>query len=282
MKYGEKSFSPLGSMGNENDKHQHGQSNTLEHFENINSKPVEKQVSTNTFSYHSSTNSASSHINNIKSNTGVSTNQPIKNTTLTEGPSFANDRGLIDMLNENQIRKRRTPSVVEDITESDNNQSNYLNSSGHGEEESTDLVDYSHLLDDTSSEHSNINNESSIVNQEDRPMEENAQNISTDLARIRTITTQYPRHTQTVYSEKVDRRTLPFIKRFYRWLIIGGSLKGSSHSENIRPRKNYETFPSKSVFFLFGGRFIFGDDTPLNLIVLGSILIVGGLYFGFV
>lgn len=281
MNYGEKSLSPLGSMGNENGKHQHGQSNTLEHFENINSKPVEKQVSTNTLSYQSNRNSNGSHINNIKSNIGVSTSQPIKNITLTEGPSFANDHGLIDMPNENQIRKRRTPSVVEDITEG-NNQSNYSNSSGHGEEESTDLVDYSHLLDDTSSEHSNSNNESSIVNQEDRPMEESAQNINTDLARIRTITTQYPRHTQAVYSEKVDRRALPFIKRFYRWLIIGGSLKGSSHGAKIRPRKNYETFPSKSVFFLFGGRFIFGDDTPLNLIVLGAILIVGGLYFGFV
>lgn len=84
------------------------------------------------------------------------------------------------------------------------------------------------------------------------------------------------------YSD-VDRINSPFIKKFYRWLIMGGGLNDYVNEKgNINKQRNYEKYPSKSIYFLFGGRVITTRDSPLNLGVLGLILIPGGLFYGFV
>lgn len=91
-------------------------------------------------------------------------------------------------------------------------------------------------------------------------------------------------------SDSIGGGDLPFIKRFYRWLIMGGGLQNqdtqqeTKASESSRPAawRNYQKYPSDSLLFLFGGRFLSAKDTPLNVIIFCAILILGGLCFGFV
>lgn len=283
MNYEEKGIFSSVLMSNEHDKHQHEQRNTRELKSEINleHKTVEKQLSKNPSNYSSqNSNVFQTIIPNTKPHTDLSKidHQLIENTTLIETTESLNCHVIIDMSNDNQIRKRRSPSLTDNIT-TDQNPPNNFERSVKNIENTSDLVDYSHILDDSSSDRSNFND---TRDQEQGPLEGNSESLNGDLMRIRTISVHYPRHIPTTYFKKTDRNSLPFIKRFYRWLVMGGSLDSFSHSDNIRPHKNYEAFPSKSVFFLCGGRFILGDDTPLNLIVFGTILVVGGLYFGFV
>lgn len=75
---------------------------------------------------------------------------------------------------------------------------------------------------------------------------------------------------------------ISFIKRFYRWLIIGGGIHKSTPLVDSEGRhRNYEKYPNDSIFFLFGGRILSARDTPLNVFILGLILVLGGLFFGF-